>query len=117
MFKKISIFICSISVFLATTCHAGEITFEPNAPQVFTNIMDWGDILVCIIKGEHRDASMEAIMLKNSGKLNDTKLFEGDTFNFNSKSYFSMDFEADSQMQIINLSSKSVIAVCEGISV
>jgi len=117
MFKKISIFVCSISIFLATACNAGTMTFEPNVPRVFTNIMRWSETIACDFQGDFKEVSMEAKMLKKSGKVNDIELSEGDTYNFITKYVLHMDFEGDSQIQITNLSSKSVTADCVRISI
>lgn len=126
MFKKVtSAFLVAASLFSATCLAQTHLlqpnmtlyfNFNPNEPQIIKNPLWWTVSADCTIQSEDSSNDLSAVMLRNTGKVNDIELTENSSIvvTVHSKEILRITADAYAWVQITNVGDKkqNVLAIC-----
>lgn len=116
MFKMFTLTVIVLFGFLSSHAYAQKtIKLNPNETKLLTNNTLWTLNATCTVQNTKQTKSKIKIsVLKNSGKVNGKNLSTGQTtmVTVNNNSSISVSAEAGTQINLMNLSSEGLQAVC-----
>lgn len=95
--------------------NAKTLSLAPNESKMLSNNAPWALNATCNIQSDHlKSGKIRVVVLKNQGKINGRNLSagQGTSFTVRNNSHISVSADSGTQINLINLSSDTLEAVC-----
>jgi hypothetical protein len=116
MFKMFTLTVIVLLGFISSQTYAQKtIKLNPNETKVLTNSTLWTLNATCTVQNtSQKKSKIKISVLKNSGKVNGKNLATGQTtmVTVSNNSSISVSAESGTQINLMNLSSEGLQAVC-----
>lgn len=115
MFKFLNLSVFIVIGFLSSQTYAQKtIKLAPNETKVLANNTLWTVNATCNIQGTNHNGKVRIIVLKHNGTVNGKNLSTGQAtqVTVKDKSSISVSAESGTQINLINLGSEGLQAVC-----